>query len=121
MGTMKKHLKSLGFHTVYNECEDFYALIREGRVPPHDVLVTNPPYSRGHAQRLLHFCNAHDKPYFLLLPDYVCEESEGHHYNGKVSGNNACDVNQQRRRWKKRCRTDGPVYLCPEERYSYWT
>ena len=42
-GTMKEHLRSLGFHTVYNECEDFYSLIREGCVPPHDVLVTAPP------------------------------------------------------------------------------
>merc|ERR1712232_740924 len=44
VGTMKKRLMSLGFNTVYNECEDFYSLIREGRVPPHDVLVTNPPF-----------------------------------------------------------------------------
>ena len=73
-GTMKKLLKSLGFHTVYNECEDFYGLLREGRVPPHDVLVTNPPYSEIHIQRLLLFCRGHDKAYFLLLPDFVCME-----------------------------------------------
>lgn len=73
-GTMKKHLWSLGFHTVYNECEDFYAIIREGRLPPHDVLVTNPPYGEGHVQRLLSFCSGHDKPYLLLMPDYVLWE-----------------------------------------------
>ena len=62
----------LGFHTVYNECEDFYSLIRDGRIPQHDVLVTGPPYSEFHMQRLLRFCSNHDKPYFLLMPDSVC-------------------------------------------------
>jgi hypothetical protein len=45
-GTMKKHLGDLGFTSVHNECSDFYANIREGKLPPHDVLLTNPPYSR---------------------------------------------------------------------------
>ena len=71
---MKKLLGSLGFFTVYNECEDFYALINEGQIPPHEVLVTNPPYADVHVQRLLCFCSAHDKPYFLLMPDYVSKE-----------------------------------------------
>ena len=72
MGTVKEHFKSLGFPTVYNECTDFYGLIRDSRIPPHDVLVTNPPYSQDHVQNLLRFCSAHDKPYLLLLPVYVC-------------------------------------------------
>ena len=72
VGTVKEHFKSLGFPTVYNECTDFYGLIRDSRIPPHDVLVTNPPYSQDHVQNLLRFCSAHDKPYLLLLPVYVC-------------------------------------------------
>ena len=47
-GTMKEHLRSLGFHTVYNECEDFYNLICEAHVPPYDVLVTGPPPAKVH-------------------------------------------------------------------------
>ena len=71
VGTTKKLLGSLGFFNVGNECEDFYAQINEGRIPPHEVLVTGPPYADVHLQRLLRFCSAHDKPYFLLMPDYV--------------------------------------------------
>jgi hypothetical protein len=37
------HLGNLGFANVVNPCEDFYKVIAERRVPPHDVLVTNPP------------------------------------------------------------------------------
>jgi hypothetical protein len=37
------HLRNLGFASVINPCEDFYKVIADGRVPLHDVLVTNPP------------------------------------------------------------------------------
>ena len=77
-GTMKKMLGSIGFHTVYNECEDFYSLIHEGRVPPHDVLMTSPPYSSApysecHAQRLLRFSSANKRPYFICMADHHAE------------------------------------------------
>ena len=39
---MVRKLNSLGFKIVINKCEDFYATVAEGRVPKHDVLVTNP-------------------------------------------------------------------------------
>jgi len=42
-GSVKRHLAALGFPRVYNEPVDFYEEVRQGRVPPHDVLVTNPP------------------------------------------------------------------------------
>ena len=35
----------------FSRCEDFYKVIKEGKVPPHDVLLTNPPYS---------VCNLHE-------------------------------------------------------------
>ena len=47
-GATKECLRSLGLHSVCNECEDFYNLICEGRVPPYDVLVTAPPYAKVH-------------------------------------------------------------------------
>jgi len=72
IGTMKENFWQLGFHTVHNEREDFYSVIREDRVPCHDVLVAGPPYSEMHVFHLLRFCSAHEKPYFLHMPDHVC-------------------------------------------------
>lgn len=54
-GGTKLHLAKLGFPNVYNECEDFYAVIDGKRVPEHDVIVTNPPYSGDHVKRLLRY------------------------------------------------------------------
>eukprot|EP01045_Picozoa_sp_COSAG04_P000333 COSAG04_NODE_7_length_45988_cov_220.188869_18_plen_76_part_00 len=53
---MVHHLQRLGFESVYNRNEDFYAAIEDGRTPEHDVVVTNPPYSGDHAARLLRWC-----------------------------------------------------------------
>ena len=50
---MVHHLQRLGFESVYNRNEDFYAAIEAGHTPEHDVLVTNPPYSGEHKRRLL--------------------------------------------------------------------
>ena len=36
--------------------------VREGRVPAHDVLVTNPPYSGDHVERLLRWCRGNGRP-----------------------------------------------------------
>lgn len=60
-----------GFDNVYNRMEDFYAKIASNSLPEYDVLVTNPPYSGDHFRRICEFCRASDKPYFLLLPNFV--------------------------------------------------
>ena len=72
-GRMKERLNSLGFKTVYNEKKDFYESIRSNTLPEFDVLITNPPYSGDHMERLLRFCTGDqcNKPWFLLLPNYV--------------------------------------------------
>jgi hypothetical protein len=44
-GTVKVHYAKHGFPICHNKREDFYAVIRSGVLPPHDALVTNPPYS----------------------------------------------------------------------------
>jgi hypothetical protein len=49
-------LKSLGLVNVINECVDFYTAIEEETVPEYDVLITNPPFSGDHMERLLAFC-----------------------------------------------------------------
>ena len=74
-GGTKRSFAALGYERVINENEDFYAVVREGRVPAHDVLVTNPPYSADHVERCLTFAaenlERRGRPYFLLLPSYV--------------------------------------------------
>ncbi|KAG1655665.1 hypothetical protein FOA52_007914 [Chlamydomonas sp. UWO 241] len=70
-GAVVRHLAALGFLHVYNENEDFYAVLAEGRVPPHDVVVTNPPYSQPHPQRLLAFLASNAKPWLALMPNWV--------------------------------------------------
>jgi hypothetical protein len=74
-GSVAKHLARLGFTNVYNENEDFYAVIEQNRVPPHDVLLTNPPYSGDHFRKILEFCGRSEKPWLLLLPNFVCRKT----------------------------------------------
>ena len=73
-GSVAKHLARLGFTSVYNKNEDFYKCIEEKRIPEHDVLLTNPPYSGDHFRRILSFCAKNKKPWLLLLPNFVCRK-----------------------------------------------
>jgi hypothetical protein len=73
-GRVKEHLAKIGFPNVYNENEDFYARLAgasKQALPEHDVLVTNPPYSADHVERILAHCAASSQPTLLLLPAYV--------------------------------------------------
>ncbi|KAG8464100.1 hypothetical protein KFE25_000268 [Diacronema lutheri] len=72
-GSAVKHLAQLGFESVYNRNEDFYAQVAGGAVPEHDVVVTNPPFSADHIERALRFCVAQNdgRPWFLLLPNFI--------------------------------------------------
>ena len=72
-GSMKERLAAIGFPNVTNEKRDFYESITTNTVPDYDVLITNPPYSGTHMERLLQYCNENNgtRPWFLLLPNYV--------------------------------------------------
>ena len=96
-GTVVQHLNKLGFENVYNQPEDFYQVIQDGCVPQHDVLVTNPPYSGDHFERLLKFCSENNKPALLLIPDHLSKKKYVHDY------------------------IDNYFFLTPAERYFYWT
>jgi hypothetical protein len=54
-GRTSRLLGQLGFANVLHQKRDFYADIAAGRVPPHDVLLTNPPYSHQHKERLYRY------------------------------------------------------------------
>ena len=64
-------IEGLGFESVYNRKEDFYAVKRAKAFPDFDVLLTNPPYSQDHMEQLLEFCVSLSVPWFLLIPNYV--------------------------------------------------
>ena len=82
-GAMVTHLNSLGFANVINAKRDFYADIAADRVPEHDVLVTNPPYSGEHKAKLFawlleqHRASLKDgggcRPFMLLLPAHTAK------------------------------------------------
>ena len=74
-GSMVEHLRALGFESVYNRNEDFYEKVATKTTPDFDVLVTNPPYSGDHFKRILTFCRDSNKPWLLLLPNFVCRKS----------------------------------------------
>ena len=75
-GAVRDHLNSLGFPNVHNVPEDFYEVQREGRIPTHDVLVTNPPFSGDHIASLLNFARLGNekRPFMALLPNWVCNK-----------------------------------------------
>lgn len=70
-GAVVRNLTRRGFPRVHNKNEDFYAAIDSGSTPEYDVLVTNPPYSKDHIERILRFCVSSGKPWFLLVPNFV--------------------------------------------------
>jgi hypothetical protein len=39
------------------------------------VLLTNPPYSGDHFRKILEFCGRSEKPWLLLLPNFVCRKT----------------------------------------------
>jgi len=66
-GGVKRHLNSLGFASVYNVPEDFYT----AKEVTYDVVVTNPPYSSDHVERMFKYLFTRAKPFFCLIPNYV--------------------------------------------------
>jgi hypothetical protein len=79
----------LGFPQVIHARRDFYEDISKDKVPPHDTLVSNPPYSDNHKERCLDFCFQQlqtatcRRPFFLLLPNYVAARD---YYRQRVEG-----------------------------------
>ena len=89
----------LGFRDVINENRDFYADIESESVPRHDLLMTNPPYSGDHVDRLISHVVAAKRPFALLIPTY---------YLGREA-------------WRRAASqlTPDPFYVCPHRRYAY--
>jgi hypothetical protein len=95
-GSAIRHLDSLGYVNVINQNRDFYVDIAKRLVPgklfdltyaliailieytslvEYDILITNPPYSGEHKQKLFDYLAKSKKPFALLLPAYVATKS----------------------------------------------
>lgn len=100
-GTCTKHLSRLGFLQVYNKNEDFYRVLASGATPLHDVVVTNPPFSGDHIERIMDFCvNTNGgRPWLLLLPAFVCKKKTFAPLIG----------------------SRGTLFLLPAKKYSFWS
>ena len=72
-GSVVHRLNALGFKNVYNKCEDFYVKFEADEIPEHDILITNPPYSGDHMERIIRFCSKANKPvpWLVLMPHFV--------------------------------------------------
>eukprot|EP00978_Attheya_sp_CCMP212_P012697 scaffold31776_cov45-Attheya_sp.AAC.1 len=100
-------LRQLGFREIRHERRDFYADVAQEKVPLHDVLITNPPYSTNHKEQCLEFCvkklRQTGTPFFLLLPNYVALKEYYRHATQTKDGNEANDI----------------VYVVPPDPYEY--
>ena len=74
-GSVVRNLEKLGFSNVYNKKEDCYKIWSSSdRYPEYDVLITNPPYSADHIERLIKHITSPQlasRPWFLLMPTWV--------------------------------------------------
>eukprot|EP00979_Chaetoceros_neogracilis_P004227 scaffold746_cov293-Chaetoceros_neogracile.AAC.15 len=102
-GGVKEKLASYGFTSVINQNRDFYDDIDQKATPEYDVLVTNPPYSGVHLEKVLDFCSKSanlQKPFLLLLPHFVYTKD---YYKRALSSTVSTSM----------------FFLIPEIRYSY--
>ncbi|GLC44227.1 hypothetical protein PLESTB_000754800 [Pleodorina starrii] len=102
-GGIRRHYEQLGFNNFIHRNRDFYQDVDSGNLPPYDILVTNPPYSADHKERILEFCLRSGKPWALLLPNYVATKA----YFSELL-DTSCTAPSQR-----------PFFLTPRVRYSY--
>lgn len=95
----------LGIKTVINENVDFYHSIAGHKVPPHDILITNPPYSGEHKLKLLAFLRDRGRecPFALLLPAYCATKSYWREFVGEGGQQQSI-----------RC-----MYIMPRDRYEF--
>jgi len=111
-GSVIPNLAKIGFDDVYNKKEDCYKTWSNADTsqpyPTHDVLVTNPPYSGDHIQRLMQHVMSDSssttgrlgtEAWCLLMPNYVHKKD----YFQDMIKKGICQ----------------PFYLVPKKRYVY--
>ena len=108
-GGVKRRLAKLGFENCFNENKDFYAEVANDTFPDFDILVTNPPYSGSHVEKLVTFCRALGKPALLLMPNY-CYMQFYYATEWKDDGHGTQVPSGE---------LDKCMFLCPDARYVY--
>lgn len=125
-GAVVRNLTERGFPHVYNQNEDFYAKIASKTTPQYDVLVTNPPYSEDHIERMLRFCTQSGKPWLALVPNYVYTHA---YYSQALSGEEEAERPAKKKfdagalhSWERSKQAAGakPFYIVPPKRYTYY-
>lgn len=122
-GAVIRNFLSLGFTNVYNRKENCYAMWEAASSASHDrtsksimnrfdVLVTNPPYSDDHIERLIQFVTSElfinrQKPWFLLLPQWV------HKKDYFINATTKANLKSSQKTYVQ------PFYLVPKKRYIY--
>jgi hypothetical protein len=123
-GAVIRNFLALGFPNVYNRKENCYSMWEavlsaeangNNILNNFDVLVTNPPYSEDHIERLIQFVTSDvfvrsQKPWFLLLPQWV--HKKDYYINATTKSN----TKGQRHDWP---RNTQPFYIIPKKRYVY--
>ena len=66
-----ERLGELGFGKVINENKDCY---KEWDTMQYDILVTNPPYSGDHMEKMVQFLARKKKPFAFLVPNFVVKK-----------------------------------------------
>ena len=106
-GEVKRIFTEMGFTNIIHENADFYKIIESKNIPPHEVLVTNPPYSEDHIHRLLEFVVGteivNQRPVCLLLPNWVSRQPDYEERFVNPVGQNQYEL----------------FYLSPLEPYTY--
>ncbi|KAG2490385.1 hypothetical protein HYH03_011186 [Edaphochlamys debaryana] len=102
-GGIRRHFEALGYTNFIHRKRDFYADVEAGNLPKYDVLVTNPPYSEDHKERILEFCLRSGKPWALLMPNYVATKA----YFAELLDATSTPAPQR------------PFFLTPHTRYEY--
>jgi len=96
-GSAKERLHSLGFETVYHKKEDCYKV---WDTLDFDVLLTNPPYSGDHMERMMKYVTVKRNAVWLLLaPQFLHKKDFYTNY--------------------LRLFNIQPFYLIPKKRYVY--
>ena len=128
-GGVKDKLSSMGYTNVINNNRDFYKDISTNSIPEYDVLITNPPYSADHIEKILEYVVSmssssasaststennknknknKNKPCFLLLPHFVYTKDYYERTIGRCcNSNNNNNINAFF------------YFLIPEIRYAY--
>ena len=134
-GASRRHLVELGFRNVKHDALDAYAeWKRLDGLPACDVLVTNPPFSGTHAERLFRHlhrlqCERRCPSFAVLLPNYVYTKT---FYKELYLFDDPVVLRADAKRHKDRGggapprqRTnDTPAACClfaPHERYAFWS